>query len=293
MASPEAEQMLEMLKSMPKGEAKSVAENRAEADTLWPSFSSEPDAIYEPVDAGGIPAEWLRPTGADGSRVVLYLHGGGYMQGSIVSHRKLATHIAAACGRTGLIIDYRLAPENPFPAGLDDAATAYKWLLAQGIAAGNIAVAGDSAGGGLTLALALRLRDEGVELPGALVCISPWTDLASTGDSIVTNKEVDLLIDPGESDAVSWYLGDGGADMKDPLVSPFYADYTGLPRLLIQVGGHEVLLDDSTRVAEKAEAAGVDVTLEIWPEMQHVFQMVYGTIPEATDAVGKIGAWVG
>ncbi|MGH9171167.1 MAG: alpha/beta hydrolase [Acidimicrobiales bacterium] len=293
MASPEAQQMVEFLKALPKGEKKTLEESRAEAEAMWPAFTAEPDATFETADVGDVPAEWIRPAGCDPSRVVLYLHGGGYVQGSIASHRKLAAHISAACRSTGLIIDYRLAPEHPFPAGLDDAMTAYHWLLERGIKSKDIVVAGDSAGGGLALALALNLRDQGMELPGALVCLSPWTDLASTGDSIETNRSLDVFIEPGESEAVAWYLGDGGADVKDPLVSPLYADYSGMPRLLIQVGSHEVLLDDSTRVAEKAKAAGVDVTIEVWPEMQHVFQMVVGTIPEAGEAVAQIGTWLG
>jgi acetyl esterase/lipase len=260
---------------------------------MWPAFTAElPDASFEPVHAGGVPAEWIRYPDADTSRVILYLHGGGYSLGSIATHRKLAGHIARAAGSTALVIDYRLAPEHPFPAGLDDAVTAYQWLLAEGFRASDVAIAGDSAGGGLTVATAIRLRDERVELPDALVTLSPWTDLAHTGESLETNREKDLLLTSGDNTGVEWYLGGGHADEKHPLVSPLYADLDGLPRLLVQVGSDEILLDDSRRLAERADAAGVDVTIEIWDEMQHVFQMGVGNMPESTEAVAKIGAWL-
>ncbi len=295
MASPEAEQIRELLRSMGPIGSPTIAEQRTNAEAMWPAFTADCEgASYEPVDAGGVPAEKIVIEGADHSKVVYYLHGGGYTVGSIVTHRKLAAHIAKAAGRDGLLVDYRLAPEHPFPAGLDDAVTAYRWLVGTGVAPTDIAIAGDSAGGGLTLATALRLRDEATGLPGALVTLSPWTDLAMTGESLVTRREVDVLISPDDAENnTSPYIGDDpSVDAKHPLVSPLYADPTGLPRLLIQVGDDEVLLSDSTRFAESAEIAGVDVTIEIWPEMLHVFQMGAGTVPEATEAIAKIGAWL-
>ncbi len=280
------------MRHLPKDGTHSLEQRRRSAETMWPAFSAEIEASYERVGADGVPAEWIVPPLVHSSHVVLYLHGGGYCLGSIATHRKLAAHIATAAGCRGLIIDYRLAPEHPFPAGLDDAVTAYKWLLSQGVAPADIAVAGDSAGGGLTLATAIRLRDEGTALPEALVCLSPWTDLAMTGDSIMINVDNDFLIDPSDDRPGRWYLSAGEADAKHPLVSPLRADLHGLPRMLIQVGSHEVLLDDSIRLAESAETAGVEVCLEVWPAMQHVFQMVVGMVPEATEAVQRIGEWL-
>jgi len=298
MASPEFEQVRQLLAAIPPGEPQSIEERRQASEQMWPAFTADvEEATYQPVDAGGVPAEWIRLPGADDQKVLFYLHGGGYTIGSIVTHRKLAAHIARAAGTSGLVVDYRLAPENPFPAGLDDAVTAFEWLLAQGVEADDVVLAGDSAGGGLALATAVRLRDEGRPSPGAIVALSPWTDLAMTGDSIVTKREVDVLIrlaDDGLDPEVGFYVGGESSDVdaKHPLVSPLYADLAGLPRMLVQVGTDEVLLDDSTRLAARAEQAGVPVTLEVWPEMIHVFQMGAGRLPEATEAVARIGAWL-
>jgi acetyl esterase/lipase len=247
---------------------------------------------YQPVDAGGVPAEWTVPAGADPDRVLLYLHGGGYTIGSIASHRKLVGHLAKAAGVRALSVEYRLAPEHPFPAGLDDAVTAFSWLLESGYGASHIGVGGDSAGGGLALATALALRERGLPAPGALVLLSPWTDLASTGASIGGNVGKDLLLRPIQADdpGIGWYVGDN--DVKNPLISPLYADLAGLPPLIVHVGSSELLLDDSTRLAERASAAGSDVTIEVWPEMQHVFQIAAGNVPESDSSVAKLGGWL-
>jgi acetyl esterase/lipase len=191
-----------------------------------------------------------------------------------------------------LVLDYRLAPEHLFPAAVEDATAAYRWLLAQGIQPERIVIAGDSAGGGLTLATALALRDAADPLPAALVCIAPWTDLAATGASLKTRARLDPSLSPnGIAAAGLRYVGPDG-DARAPLASPLYANLRGLPPLLIQVGDHEILLDDSKRLAERARAAGVNVTLEIWPEMWHVFQALAGYLPESDRAIAKIGSYM-
>jgi acetyl esterase/lipase len=270
----------------------SIEESRA-ASEGWTIVTGEPEGVtYQPVDAGGVLAEWTVPARADPDRVLLYLHGGGYSVGSIASHRKLVGHLAKAAGVRALSVEYRLAPEHPFPAGLDDAVTAFSWLLESGYGASHIGVGGDSAGGGLALATALALRERGLPAPGALVLLSPWTDLASTGASIEGNVGKDLMLRriEGDDPGIGWYVGDN--DVKNPLISPLYADFAGLPPLIVHVGGSELLLDDSTRLAERASAAGCEVTIEVWPEMQHVFQIAAGNVPESDSSVAKLGAWL-
>lgn len=241
--------------------------------------------------AGGVRAYWLVPTGCAMDRVILYVHGGGYVLGSANSHMNMVGHIARAAGCRALNVDYRLAPEHPFPAAVEDAVAAYRWLLAQGIAPEHIAVSGDSAGGGLTLATLLALKRQGLPLPAAAVPLSPWTDLTMSGDSIESRAAVDLIVGNDALGTLSaFYLGE--ASPKDPLASPLFGDLAGLPPLYIQVGDEEVLLDDARRFAEKARAAGVEVRLDVFPEMQHVFQMSVGVVPEATEAVQRIGEWL-
>jgi acetyl esterase/lipase len=219
---------------------------------------------------------------------MLYLHGGGYVAGSIDSHRNLTGHLAKAMGCPVLALDYRLAPEHPHPAAVEDATKAYRWLLAQGLASDRIVVSGDSAGGGLTMAMLVALRDSGDPLPAAGIPISPWVDLEAGGESIRTRDGVDPMVSGASLRTISaMYLGDDG-DPHDPLAAPLHADLSGLPPLLIHVGDHEVLLDDSTRLAANAEAANVDVTLEVWPEMVHVWHASAGFVPEADQAVARI-----
>jgi acetyl esterase/lipase len=238
-----------------------------------------------------VPAEWILPAGITAGRVVLYLHGGSYIAGSINSHRALAANIAASAGARALVVDYRLAPEHPYPAALEDALAVYHWLLANDNPADKIYIAGDSAGGGLAAALLLALRDAGDPSPAAAVCISALTDMAFTGESIKTKADVDLILDLGkEIQFASMYLGD--TDPRAPLVSPLYADLRGLPPLLIQVGSDEILQSDSTRLAEKARAAGVNVTLEVWEGMQHVWHFAASLIPEGRDAICRIGEFI-
>ena len=295
MASPQAVQLKEAFRrfrdeSLNKPEA-TLAEMRTTA-VAFGNITLEPGGVAcAAVDAGGVPAQWLTPNGAQTDRVLLYVHGGGYVLMSAETHRKMVSHIAKAIGCRALNVDYRLAPEHPHPAAVTDAVTAYRWLLKQGPQPQHIAIAGDSAGGGLALATALKIRDEGLPLPAAIVPLSPWTDMAGTGASMKTRVAVDMIVSPlGIAQLSRVFLG--GTDARDPYASPLYADLAGLPPIYIQVGDEEVLLDDSVRFADKARQAGVDVTLEVFPEMQHVFQIAAGGMPEADAAIVKIGAWL-
>ena len=250
-----------------------------------------PDGVsIESLRVSGRPAEWLLPLGARENRAVLYLHGGGYCLGSADTHRGLAARMAAASRTPVLLLDYRLAPEHPFPAALDDALAAVAWLTEQGIPPTNVAIAGDSAGGGLTLATALRLRDEGRPLPGVLVCLSPWTDLSASGAYAGPAAHSDPILSP-ETGATYAKVYRGETDDDSPLVSPVFADLSGLPPLLIQAAGREALLDDSARLAEAARRDGVDVDFEVWPGMWHVWQMT-PQVPEARRALARIGAFI-
>jgi monoterpene epsilon-lactone hydrolase len=268
-----------------------VARERANVETLAARFQPALQLQRTAVQAGGVPAEWILPPGSRTEPVVLYLHGGGYVSGSIRSHRHLAALIARAATARALILDYRLAPEHPFPAALEDARAAYTWLLANGLTPGQVVIAGDSAGGGLALATALVLRDAGQPLPAALVGLSPWTDLAASGESMRINARADLMLTVA---LVRWFarMALGDTDPRMPLASPLYADLGGLPPLLIQVGSDEILLSDSVVLAERALAAGVDVTLEVWPGMQHVWQFAACFLPEGRRAVERIGTFI-
>jgi len=243
------------------------------------------------VDVNGVPGEWVTPLLVTNGRVILYLHGGYYMIGSIQSHRNLAGNIANAAQARALIIDYRLAPEHPFPAALDDALIAYLWLLAQGIRPDQIFLVGDSAGGGLVLSTLLALRERGKPLPAAAICLSPATDLTLSGESWKFNAKKELIVTRYIGEQVqTMYLG--GINPRDPLASPLFGDLHGLPPLLVQVGSDEVLLSDSTSFAERARSAGVDVTLEVWPRMQHVWQFTASFVPEARKAIDRIGEFI-
>ena len=274
----------------PTGEL-DVATARADLEATAGGFKPAIDLQVTAANAGGVQAEWLVPPDVLSDRVVLYFHGGSYNSGSARSHRSLAGHVAHAAGARGLNVDYRLAPEHSFPAAVEDALASYRWLLDNDLTPDQIAVAGDSAGGGLVLALLVALRDEGQPLPAAGVCLSPWTDLAATGESWRSKARAELVCDPGAlKKSAQLYLN--GANPHTPLASPLYADLSGLPPLLIQVGTEEILLSDSTRLAEKARSAGVDVTLEVWPGMGHEWHFVYKLLPEARRAIKQIGTFV-
>jgi len=231
-------------------------------------------------------AEWLIPEGSAPDKVILYMLGGGYVSGTCKDHRPMVAKIAQGSGIRILMFDHRLAPEEPFPAALDDAVNAYSWLLNQGIPPSNIIIMGESAGGGLCLATLLALRDRGIPLPEAAVAISPWTDLALTGDSYKTR--LDESIDPPGMSMVcsKYYVGEN--DPCHPWISPLYGDLHGLPPLFICVGTYETMLDDSLRFAEKAKTSGVEVTLRVWEAMIHCFPLMAPLFPEATQALNEI-----
>jgi acetyl esterase/lipase len=291
MASPQLEQIKQMLKSRPPRMETTAQEAQAFFETMVQGLQVPDGTRREKVTANGVPGEWITNDASSDSTTLFYLHGGGYSIGSVNTHATLISQIARTARARAFAIDYRLAPEHPFPAALDDAVTAYRWLLSQGIDAKSIVIAGDSAGGGLTAATLLALRDSGDPLPGGAVLLSAWTDLAGTGESQKTRAELDPMIPAfeGVSPMAEWYIGTGSA--TDPLISPLYGDFNGLPPLLVHVGDHEVLLSDSTRYTEKARAAGADVTLKVWDEMIHVFQF-FPMLPEAQQAIAEIGEWV-
>jgi len=263
---------------------------RAKMDRMSAKASAPVDDVKaEKVTAGGVPAEWLLPENGSGG-VLLYLHGGGYVTGSIVTHRALASRLAKESGLRTLIIDYRLAPEHPYPAAVDDAAAAYRWLLSSGVTANEITLAGDSAGGGLALALLMRLRAEGEKLPAGAALLSPWTDLTVSGKSHYARGKMDPMLTLNDLLAMGrHYVQD--ASPADPLISPLYGDFAGLPPLLIHVGENEILMDDASRVAEKAKAAGVEVQYKSWPGVMHVFQAI-APLPEARAAVSEIALFL-
>lgn len=244
---------------------------------------------YQPMVVEHIPAAWIAiPEVTEG--VILYLHGGGYCLGSVATHRDLIARLVKATGYRALAIDYRLAPEHPFPAALEDARTAYQWLLAQGYAPKDIVLAGDSAGGGLAVATLIALRDAGMALPAAAVCFSPWCDLTLSGESLQTQAAADPLLNAA---TLRRYAEAYAATMppEHPLISPLYADLRGLPPLLIQVGTAEVLLDDAVRLTAAAREAGVMVTLQIWEELFHVFQMA-PFLPETQEALANVAVFL-
>ena len=256
---------------------------------MWPVAS---DVTLTAVDINGIPGEWSTVPGSNSSRVLLFLHGGGYCSGSIISHRRMVSEAGRAAGVRTLAIGYRLAPENPFPAAFDDAVTAWHFLRRQGVAAQHIAMGGDSAGGGLSLAVALKLHDVNEELPACLWLVSPWTDLTMSGSTLITKDAVDPLIHKGYlRELADAYLG-GDADRKDPRVSPLFANLVGMPPLLIQVGSAETLLDDSVRLAAAAGEADVPVTLEIWPQMIHAWHLWNARLESGRRALGNAGSFM-
>jgi epsilon-lactone hydrolase len=294
MASAQAEAVKEQIRQFGEqivGAHPTVEEQRANAEA-FADLTTEPDGVtYEDVDAGGIPAMWVAPDHAAPDRVLQYVHGGGYVICSMHTHRRMVGHIAKAAGVRALNVDYRLAPEHPHPAAVDDSVAAYRWLLDQGFTPEHLAIAGDSAGGGLTIATLVALRDQGVPQPAAAVPISPWVDLEGTGESMTTRAHVDLMVSlEGLKLMADAFLC--GQDPRHPLAAPLYADLTGIAPMYIQVGDEEALLDDATRIADRARAVGVDVRLDVFPEMQHVFQMSAGNVPEADEAMERIGAYL-
>ncbi len=268
-----------------------VNKERAEMDAMAKLF--KPLAEIKCTQAGipGIPAEWITPPIVEKGRSILYLHGGYFISGSIESHRHLAGSIAHAARARALIIEYRLAPEHRFPADVEDAVTAYEWMLEQGSEPGQVFLAGDSAGGGLVLSCLLALKERGLPSPAGGVCLSPAADLTFSGESWKNNLKKELIVNPYTAEKLqSIYLGD--ADARNPLASPVFGDLRGLPPILIQVGSDELLLSDAQMFAESARQAGVEVRLEVWPGMQHVWQYAASRLPEGRQAIEKIGDFI-
>ena len=260
-----------------------------EVGAVWPIA---PDVKLATVDAGGVPGEWSSVPGSDSSRVILFFHGGGYCSGSIRSHRRMVTEAGRAASAYTLAIGYRLAPEHPFPAALEDAVSAWRYLASQCISAAHIAVGGDSAGGGLTVALINKLREYGEELPGCAWLVSPWTDLTMSGATLVSKDAVDPLIHKSYLEELASAYVPAGMDRTDPRISPLYARLEGFPPTLIQVGSAETLLSDATRFAEALGAANVAVALEIWPHMIHAWHLWNAHLKPGRRALASAGAFI-
>lgn len=291
MPSKQYNKIIELLKSTKVDRTVTIEERRKNLEKMASLVRLPRDIRFESLKVGKIPAEWIITPVSVEDRIILYLHGGGYIIGSIKTHRELASRIARASKARGLLIEYRLAPEHKFPAAVEDSTLAYRWLLKKGYNPDRIVIAGDSAGGGLTVATIVALRDQGEPLPAAAICLSPWIDLEGLGESVRTKADIDPLFDmDGIIQNAKLYLG--GEDPHNPLAAPLYADLTGLPPMLIQVGTWEILLDDSLRLAELAKKAGVEVILEKWEDMVHVFQSFGYYLPEAQEAVEHIGDFV-
>jgi epsilon-lactone hydrolase len=291
--SPEFTELIDRLRRAPFGaDTTTVPELRANFGNFAASFYDPPAAEFLRDNANGVDVEWTRTPDCDNSRVVLYLHGGGYTIGSIEGYRDICARISDGAGTAVLSVGYRLAPEHRFPAAVEDAVTAYRWLKTNGTAADRIVVAGDSAGGGLAISTMIALRDSGSHLPAAAVCISPLTDLAHTGASVHEKAYADPIVTPEGSHACAvHYLGDEG-DLIDPLASPLYAALHSLPPVLIQCGTAEVLLDDSLRLARRIRDAGGIVDLDVWPEMIHTFAFFASRVPESRRALAYLTTFV-
>ena len=270
---------------------KTIPQAREIVEEFYAQFHVPADVSVEHVSIAKASADWLTTPGANADRAVLFLHGGAYVLGSALAYREMTSRIARAAAARTLVLDYRLAPEHPFPAALEDAVAAYNFILAQGIKRSNIAIVGDSAGGGLSLATLLSLRDTGVPLPACAVCISPWIDLECTGGTMETKAAVDPLC-TRESLLAEAALYLAGGNPRNPLASPLYADLKSLPPLLIQVGTEEALLDDAIRLDAHAKDARVTVTLEVFEDMPHVWHVFASYLPEAQQAIDQIGQYV-
>ena len=259
----------------------------------WQQVTAEPGGVdYVEVDAGGVPAMWITPKGAAEDRVILSIHGGGFVVGSMYTHRKLFAHIAKAAGVRALVPDYRRPPEHLHPAPLEDVVSTYEWLLGEGIEPSHVAFTGDSAGGAMVVTAMLLARDRGLPLPAAAMPFSAWFDLTGSGRSQETNADSDKLLDKRFGDRLAGILLGEAGDRRDPYVSALYGDLAGLPPMYLQVSDAETLLDDSRALADKARRAGVDVRLDIFEGQQHTFQMAAGRSAEADDAIQRLADWV-
>jgi acetyl esterase/lipase len=291
MSQQQLQAIIQQLRSNPLLAQNDIHAVRTGFEQLGAMFPVPGDVQCEPVMAGSVKAEWVTAPGAAMDRAILYLHGGGYVIGSINTHRALAASLSQSAKARVLVIDYRLAPENPHPAAVEDAVASYRWLLKQGISPKRLAIAGDSAGGGLTVATLVALRDAGDPLPSCAVCLSPWVDLEGVGESMTGLAEKDPMVQKaGLLQLAGLYLA--GKDARTPLAAPLYANLSGLPPLLIQVGTWETLLDDASRLAERAKKAGVEVVYEPWEGMIHVWQLFAPMLDEGKEAINKVGEFV-
>jgi acetyl esterase/lipase len=286
MSDPEIVALREAIARRPRSD--DIAQRRRDIDARGRQNKLAADVTVEPVTANGVKSEWTSTLDADRSKAVLYLHGGGYVIGSLDSHRHLAAEAGRAARARTLAIDYRLAPEHPFPAAVDDTLAAYRFLLANGVPSGGITIAGDSAGGGLVVAAMLAIRDAGLPQPACGWTISPWVDMEAIGESMIGKAATDPTVQKaGILDMAKHYLN--GADPRSPLAAPIYGDLRGLAPLLIQVGAAETLLDDAVRLAQVAGAADVAVDLQIWPEMIHVWHVYYPELAAGRRAIAAGG----
>lgn len=288
MSTTQLAPLIALLRERNKNVPTSVEGMRDEFEQMMGRMPLDPGVTRENIHVGAMKAAWFTPGGCAPDEALLYLHGGGYVIGSIDTHAALTGNIARAAGMRAVSIDYRLAPEHKHPAAVEDSVTAYQWLLDQGYAAEKLVIAGDSAGGGLTVATLVALRDKGLPLPRAAAILSPWVDLEATGESMKTRAEEDPLITP-RSVVGFGRLYAGPDQLQSPLAAPLHADLTGLPRLLVQVGTAEVLLDDAIRIAERLEAAGVDTTLEVYEGMIHVWHFFSHVVDEGAEAIERVG----
>jgi monoterpene epsilon-lactone hydrolase len=290
MAGPEIVKLKRLLreKALPPGTQITLEQRRKGMEKV--AFKAADDIRAETVTVANCPAEWVRAPGIQPGRAILYLHGGGYVMGSPHTHRSLAGEVSRAAQAAVLLLDYRLAPEAPFPAAVEDGVASYRWLLGQGFAPKSLAIAGDSAGGGLTVATLLSARDQALPMPAAAVCISPWSDMTGTNESYKTRAAADPMVSGDIGNMARLYLQD--ADPKTPLASPNFASLHSLPPLLIHVGNDEVLLDDSIKLDQKAKADGVESTLEVWEDMIHVWHAFHPMLPEGKQAIERVGSFL-
>jgi monoterpene epsilon-lactone hydrolase len=290
MASEELQVILDYLWSNPVAAKGSIEQRRSEFQTALAQFQPAADVTCQAVDAGGVPAEWITAPRAQQEKVICYSHGGGYTMGSIDTHREVVSRLSRAAGVRGLLIDYRLAPEHRFPAALEDAKAGYRWLLSTGVKPSQLVIAGEAAGGGLTIATLMALRDSQIPLPAAGICMSPWVDMECLGKSMVTRSSIDPSVRQEDLKMnAEAYLSE--ADRRTPLAAPIYGNLKGLPPLLIQVGTAEILFDDATRLAERARLDGVDVVFEPWEEMIHMWHML-PMLPEGNQAIKGIAEFM-
>jgi epsilon-lactone hydrolase len=289
--SPQLGRVISMIRARAAAPRTTLESDRMSYETMLSALTLDDDVATERVGAGGVPAEWISAPGIDQDSVLLYLHGGGYVLGSMRTHRVMLGHLSRAAGCRVLGLEYRLAPENPFPAPVEDTLSAYRWLLTHGYNHRKIVLGGDSAGGGLVVAALVAMRYAGEPLPAAGVCLSPWVDMEATGQSFITNATSDPSV---ARDRIlrfaSIYLA--GKSAQAPLASPIHADLRGLPPLLVQVGSIETLLDDARGLTQRAQAAGVPVELEVWEDMPHVWHHFAPILPEAQQAIARIGEFV-